>query len=113
GRDSVSGDDGNDTVTGGDGDDTLVGGNGNDVLDGGRGDDWLDGGYGDDVYRFGRNGGHDTIKDWDWQAPDTDRIVMAADVAPSDVRVTRSGADLVLAIDGTADQVTVRSWFGP
>src|SRR5262249_9539799 len=107
----LSGEDGRDTLLGGDGNDTLTGGAGDDVLDGGADDDWLDGGIGNDVYRFGRGAGRDTIDDTDWSVADTDRVGLAADVRPDEVRVTRSGDDLVVAIDGTLDQATARNWF--
>jgi Ca2+-binding RTX toxin-like protein len=119
-NDAVFGGDGDDTLTGNRGDDALVGEAGNDalvgesgadVLDGGPGDDVLDGGTEGDIYHFGRGGGRDVILDRDATPGNLDAIVLAAGLAPADVRATRAGDDLVLGLGGTADQLRVASWF--
>jgi Ca2+-binding RTX toxin-like protein len=114
GDDRLWGLDGNDTLTGGDGDDLLVGGNGDDVFDGGAGNDTLGlnsanftDGAGNDTYRFGRGAGQDWVYDLDGTAGNRDVIVFAADIAPGDVQVSRSGLDLVFSINGTTDTLTV------
>ncbi len=69
--------------------------------------DTLDGGFGNDTYLFGRGSGQDTVNDGDWQVVDTDRVLVAADVTPAEVRVSRVDSNLVLTILGTGDQVGV------
>lgn len=136
GDDQLEGGEGQDTLVGGTGKDVLVGGQGNDalygddqanavqggddVLDGGAGEDILSGGAGSDTYRFGRGYGQDTINNFDTGFGRQDVIRLSTDVLPSDVIVTRGvdpsraelgQADLILAIAGTQDQVTVRGFF--
>jgi len=90
------------------GNDVLQGGEGNDVLDGGAGNDQLHGGTGDDTYLFGRGGGQDRLIDL---GGTQDTIRFAADVAPGDVQVTKSGRDVVLTISGTNDQITLTQFL--
>jgi Ca2+-binding RTX toxin-like protein len=111
GNDDLNGEPGNDVLMGGDGDDRVFGNDGDDVLHGGPGLDTLDGGRGDDVYIFGRGGGQTTIKDNDWAFPSTDTVRVEADVAPTDVLVSRDGSDLVLRIAGTAAELRLYWWF--
>ncbi len=111
GADRLHGEAGADVLQGGAGDDRLWGGDGDDRLDGGPGNDTLDGGYGNDTYLFGRGSGQDAVEDHDWQTPNSDRIVVAPDVAPAEVTVTRDGGDLVLRIQGTGDEARLRGWF--
>ncbi|WP_201485730.1 calcium-binding protein [Pseudomonas sp. OF001] len=111
GNDSLQGGNGNDLLLGGEGNDYLYGENGNDVLDGGAGNDYLSGGAGSDVYRFARGWGQDTISDYDTSAGKLDAIEFADDIAPDDIRITRSGDSLVLSLAGSTDRVTVSSYF--
>ena len=116
GDDSIRGYRGNDVLLGGLGNDTLHGDfygvktfdDGNDTLDGGAGNDTLYGEGGNDVYRFGRGGGIDTIID------DTgiDQTALGSGIAQADVSLFRVGADLVLALDQGAAQLTVAGHFG-
>ncbi len=99
---------GDDRLNGAEGDDSLEGGEGNDTLDGGAGADLLRGGVGDDVYLFGFGSGYDTIIQGDGGA---DRIMLAADVAPWDIVWTRDGDNMVGALRGGADQITIRDWY--
>lgn len=111
---------GNDRLLGRGGNDTLIGGSGNDVLDGGAGNDLLigstdrnsineNGSYrvehnttlqvsanGNDTYLFGRGDGQDTVIDGDTTAGNTDTLRFKEGVLPSDVKLIRSGNDLVL-----------------
>ncbi|WP_137975166.1 calcium-binding protein [Pseudomonas sp. F(2018)] len=111
GTDSLSGGNGNDVLNGGAGTDNLYGGNGNDVLDGGVGNDTLSGDAGNDVYRFSRGLGQDTISNYDTSAGKVDAIEFAADIAPSDIIITRSGSNLILSLVGSTDKVTVNNYF--
>jgi Ca2+-binding RTX toxin-like protein len=140
GTDSLGGGNGNDVLEGGTGADSLIGGNGNDtlnggadgdILQGGAGDDVLDGGAGNDVlgggaydtwngnydgagsdtYLFGLGDGQDTVVDNDTTAGVIDKIVFKAGILPASVLISRSGDSLILAIQGTSDQVTVNGYF--
>jgi len=111
GVDILYGGNGNDVLGGGDGNDTLSGDAGNDRLDGGNGNDALNGGTGSDTYLFGRGSGQDTINNYDTGSGKTDAVEFAADIAPSDILLSRSGDNLVLAIAGTTDKLTVSSYL--
>ncbi|QZX85032.1 calcium-binding protein [Metapseudomonas otitidis] len=120
GNDLLDGGEGNDTLYGGNGNDLLIGGNGNDnlngdagddVLIGGLGNDYLNGGAGNDTYRFERGWGSDTISSYDTTANKLDAIEFGAGIAAGDILITRSGANLVLSLSGTADRITVNSYF--
>ena len=88
GNDVLYGEDGNDLLLGGAGNDTLYGGNGNDTLDGGAGDDTLDGGKGNDTYLISRNGGRDTIYDYD-STPGNVDTVRFTDVTSNEITELR------------------------
>ncbi|MDO9438628.1 calcium-binding protein [Hydrogenophaga sp.] len=136
GDDTLKGEDGNDMLFGGDGSDLLIGGAGNDllfaaealggghadavdVLDGGAGDDYLRGASGSQTYVFGRGDGQDTIVNLpsmgSFQHEPTlgkqDVLQFKAGVSASDVSLRRVGDNLVAQINGSADQVTVQSYF--
>ncbi len=107
GADQIDGGDGSDALYGGAGNDQVAGGAGDDILAGETGTDLLQGGDGDDAYAFGRGDGDDTVID----SVGANWIQLGAGVAADDVRLTRAGSDLVLAIAGTADRLTVKNWF--
>jgi hypothetical protein len=133
--DVIHGSSAGDAITGQAGNDTLIGNGGNDVIDGGAGNDTLigatgwnriyeNGGYrvernttpqvaanGDDTYLFGRGDGQDTVIDGDYTAGNTDTLRFKEGVTPADVKFMRHGNDLVLAIRGTDDQVTLKRYF--
>lgn len=117
GNDTLFGDDGDDVLHGDDGDDTLAGGEGNDWLRGGTGSDTLDGGAGVDTYLFGRGDGQDTIvAALDNYGNGGEVIQMAAGILPGAIELSRSGdgpmgEDLVLALRGTADRITITDYF--
>ncbi|MEZ7912511.1 MAG: calcium-binding protein [Propionivibrio sp.] len=112
-NDNLYGGEGADTVLGANGADYLYGEAGNDVLDGGSGNDNLSGGVGADSYRFGRGSGQDTITNYDGEAlgVNSDRILLGNDIGVSDVVLTRSSDDLLLALKGTTDSLRVQSFF--
>lgn len=62
--DQFRGGDGKDDLRGRGGDDDLRGGNGTDALRGNRGDDFLKGEKGADTFIFAKNGGFDTVGDF-------------------------------------------------
>jgi len=93
------------------GDDLLQGDSGNDDLDGGEGSDLLNGGAGNDTYRFGKGSGHDTVDSYDTTTGKFDVLQFDETVDPAEIAVTRSGNDLVLAIVGTTDVLTIRNYL--
>jgi len=116
GRDELQGGDGHDNLNGGADSDILYGQNGNDTLDGGAGDDVLFGDSGIDTYVFGRGYGKDSISNFDGTyigSNGSGSLQFNADVRPEDVHAYRQGDDLVLAIDGTDDAVTIKNNFVP
>src|SRR3989475_3836058 len=94
------------------GNDQLFGGGGNDTLDGGLGNDFLVGGPGNDTYVFNRGDGQDLLFDQNYSGSDMNTIRLSTDVAPTDVTLqTDANGDLLLAINGTSDQLTVQNYF--
>ena len=81
------------------------------MLDGGSGDDILYGDAGTDTYVFGRGYGKDVIINYDGSYKGTGVLQFNAGIRPEDVRAYRQGDDLVLAIAGTDDLVTVKNHF--
>jgi Ca2+-binding RTX toxin-like protein len=111
GNDSLMGGAGRDVLHGGEGNDSLQGGDGDDLLDGGAGNDYMAGNAGNDIYAFGRKSGHDTINNYDNVAGRKDVLQMATGIAPSDLKVWRSGDDLCLQINGTEDRIDIQYYF--
>ncbi|WDE02581.1 calcium-binding protein [Thalassomonas actiniarum] len=93
------------------GDDTLDGLEGNDVLDGGKGDDVLTGGSGNDEYRFGRGYGHDRIRNYDNGESRYDVVRLMGDITADDITLFHQRDDLVIIINGTAEELRVESHF--
>ena len=108
GDDHIAGTSTVDRIMAGAGDDVLQGGGGDDQLDGGAGHDRLIGGQGNDTYLFGPGSGRDTIVEVHGTR---DVIRIMPGVAPSDVVVTRQNNDLVLRLNGGADQLTISLYF--
>jgi hypothetical protein len=98
---------GNDLLLDDAGRDRLDGGDGNDVLDGGRGNDVLAGGKGNDLFVHALGGGHDLVRDSGGQ----DAVRFGAGIVAADVTAFRHGDNLVLALAGGAESVTVKDWF--
>ena len=98
------------------GNDTITGTNSDNVIDGGAGNDVMSGKRGADTYVFGRGSGQDTIDD-DGNSSSLsadsllDKVSFKAGVALSDLVMTRTGDDLVIAISGTSDQLTIKNQF--
>jgi Ca2+-binding RTX toxin-like protein len=112
GNDRVISGTGDDVLRGGEGTDQLLGGDGADVLDGGPGSDSMQGNRGGDVYLFGRGSGQDSIQDTGDASGAPDVIRLGPGIVARDISIRRSGDHLVLAISGTADQLTVYYAFG-
>src|SRR5450830_1649362 len=113
GQDTVYGGAGNDNVQGNEGNDTVYGDAGNDTVDGGSGNDYVSGGAGADVYVFGKGGGQDTVYNYDSDATGTnaDTILLGAGIVPAGVTLTRTGDDLIVALNGSDDSLRVQSYF--
>ncbi|MFZ5579728.1 MAG: calcium-binding protein, partial [Pseudomonadota bacterium] len=109
--DSLTSSIGADTLEGGAGDDTLYASDGADILDGGAGDDRLDGGIGNDTYLFGRDGGNDTVWDYDWNSGNSDTLQLGADIDTSQIWLQRNGNDLRLSLIGRDDSLTIGNWY--
>lgn len=111
GNDLISGFSTNDVLSGQAGNDTLNGDAGNDTLDGGSGNDILSGGAGNDVYHFARGYGQDVINNYDNWSGRHDVLEFSAGILPSDIRVVRTGQDLILKLRDSDDQISVTNFF--
>ena len=100
-----------DVIDAGEGDDTVQGYAGNDTIIGGKGNDFLVGGSGVDTYFFGVGDGQDTINNYDQENWSQDAIVFEDGVLPEDIRISRSGSNMVLTNDRTGDRVTVQNAY--
>ena len=111
---------------------TIEGGAGNDTLAsnsfgtsaslpfantfaGGTGTDRIMGGHSTDTYLFNRGDGADTIVEYG-TSDRTDKIVFGAGIAAADIKVSRSGTNLVLTVTdpanpGATDSITIESWL--
>lgn len=94
-----------DTIKGSSGPNQLRGRGGNDTLAGGAGNDVLDGGSGDDTYVFGRGDGRDIIRD----SGGTDTVQFGPGVGADQMWLQHSGADLVIHVSGTAEELAIES----
>lgn len=99
---------GDDSIDARGGDDRVFGGDGNDSISGGSGKDILEGGAGNDVYRFGAGDGQDVVID----ASGIDSVQLTGGLSESQITMRHVGSDLVIDINGTADRLIVRDWFG-
>jgi len=108
---SITGKTGDDVIYGEGGNDTIDGGAGNDLLNGGAGDDIVIGGTGDDIYLFGLGSDQDTVNSYDTTIGKVDVVQFDYGVTPDEVRVSRSGDNLVLTIIGTGDTLIIQNYL--
>ncbi|WP_426803861.1 calcium-binding protein [Stenotrophomonas sp. SrG] len=102
---------GEDIIYGGDGDDSINAGGGNDILIGGAGNDVLNGSSGADVYRFSAGFGNDSIYGYDEGVVAGDIIEFDGSISKSDVRMEKSGWDLIITIEGMpGNSIRVENW---
>ncbi|MCJ2189220.1 calcium-binding protein, partial [Novosphingobium beihaiensis] len=88
-------------------DDRLVGLSRSETFTGGSGDDVIVGGGGEDVYRFALGDGHDRIES-NGSTDGKGTLAFGAGIALADLAVSRGlDGNLVLAIVGTDDRVTL------
>jgi len=112
GNDEITGYATDDVLSGLAGNDTLRGAAGNDTLNGGAGNDFLYGEGGADLYLFARGDGQDTIENASFDGAGTnDILAFADDILPGDITPSRSGRDLVLAINGSTDHARILNYF--
>lgn len=97
-------------MNGNGGDDFLYGADGNDTLDGGAGNDILNGADGANTFRWGRGGGRDIIERTE-SSYELNLLQLGEDVAPSELQLFREDVNLVLAIAGSEDRLTVHGFF--
>lgn len=77
------------------------------TLDGGAGDDVMIGGRGNTTYRFGMGSGRDSISEVTDSFGSTDVLALGAGITPDDLVVMVDGANIILAIKGTEDRLTL------
>lgn len=113
GQDLMSGLAGNDTLAGGDGSDRLVGGQGADALHGGAatsGAFTAAAANGNDTYVWAKGDGNDTINDGGQSRIESDTLEFG-DVVSTDVRLAKSGSNLVITIVSTGEVITVANQY--
>ena len=106
GNDNLYGSKSNDKLYGGAGNDRISSGEGDDLIVGGAGDDYLDGYYGNDTYVFNKGDGSDTVYD---AGGNDDKIML--DYNSQDIMFERLGNNLRLRMIGSADSITIDSWY--
>ncbi|RTL32784.1 MAG: hypothetical protein EKK47_03360 [Burkholderiales bacterium] len=109
-NDTLVGQAGSNILDGGGGQDTITGSTGDDTIYGDAGTDLLDGGGGNDTFIFGRSDGRDTIVVGGVNAGG-DQLKLGSDINVSDLSLSRNGSDLLVAVRGTQDRVTLQGYF--
>ena len=118
GNDQLYGAWGDDTIFGGDGDDTIYpdqvdnvsgygAGEGNDIIRGDKGNDTIYSDLGDDTFIFNLCDGQDTV----YEKQGVDTFYFGNGIAWSDLTFEQSGDDMIIKINNTTDQITVKDWF--
>lgn len=105
------GDYGPDTIYGLDGNDVIFASPGDDTLVGGRGNDLLEGSSGNNTYVFERGDGIDTIDSTDFSFDKHNTIAFGDGITPADVRLSRDGDSLVLALPDSGNLIIVKNFF--
>ena len=144
GGDAIFAGNGWDFIDSGSGDDYIFAEDGSDILRGGRGGDLLYGGAGNDTYGFNRGDGVDRVSDdhsgsvfvpdvygtpgsghYEVQQLDAgaDRLAFGPGIAVSDIALTLTGNDMIIAIKDPAypgvafwdltDRITLQNWANP
>ncbi|MFM2346988.1 MAG: hypothetical protein RL654_1741 [Pseudomonadota bacterium] len=120
--DLLIGGDGNDSIRGLDGADTLRGGAGDDMLftiglgaqiSGDAGNDIISTSAGSATLFFNRGDGQDMVLGRPEGSMGSNTVQFGAGIAKSDIDVRVSGNDLVLALRGTADSITLQQFYAP
>jgi Ca2+-binding RTX toxin-like protein len=108
GSDTLSDTSGTTLFNGGAGSDTINGSSASDLFAGGSGDDLLSTGGGADLILFNRGHGKDTVSASN-DADDT--LSIGGGVLYADMRLKRSGNNLILMTQGSTEQITFTNWY--
>ena len=112
GNDTVNAGAGDDIIYGETGNDAIYGGDGADVIIGGAGNDVLNGGNGADTYIFNIGDGTDNIDNYDINGWRSDKILFGEGILPEDIRLTRSGNDMIITnTRSEGDVITLSNAF--
>lgn len=112
--DELDGGAGDDTLTGYEGSDRLFGGDGDDILVAGKGEDQATGGNGADTYIFTLGDQQLVIDNSDQEGLDSCDTLLLKGVPVDQVKLSQSGKDLLVNIDGENDQseiITLKDYF--
>jgi Ca2+-binding RTX toxin-like protein len=105
---TLTGNSGANILTGNAGNDSLKAGAGADTLGGGLGNDYLEGSTGNDLYLFGRGYGQDSIRDYDTNAGNSDKVKLF-DLSPMDLIFVNSGNNLNIQIYNSTDLLSIQN----
>ena len=97
----------NDFIDAGAGNDTIDADKGNDFIAAGKGNDTITAGQGNDLIAFNRGDGQDTLIA---QNQKQDTLSLGAGIRYSDIRLSKSGSDLVVNL-GQSDSMTLKDWY--
>ena len=89
----------------------IAGGAGDDTIDGYLGNDTLIGGLGSDAYSFYVGAGNDQIDNSATDNATSIDTLNIYDIDPVNVLLSRSSSDLIIAINGAADNVIIKNYF--
>jgi Ca2+-binding RTX toxin-like protein len=107
GNDTLNDTSGNGLLSGGEGTDSLTGGSARELYIGGTGNDTITTGSGADIIAFNAGDGQDLVN----ASTGTDNTLsLGGGTAYEDLRLSRSGSNLVLAT-GATDSVTFVNWY--
>jgi Ca2+-binding RTX toxin-like protein len=113
GNDTLTDTSGNSVLDGGDGADSLNGGTGREFVAGGAGSDAVKLGGGADIVAFNRGHGADSVS-----APasgtglgESNDTLSLGGIRYADLRLARSGSDLLVKVAGTSDIVKFTGWY--
>lgn len=118
GNDKLYGAWGNDIIFGDDGDDLIypdrvddeqdcIAENGNDIIRGGKGNDTIYSDVGDDTFIFNLGDGQDTV----YEKQGVDTLYFGNGITWEDLTFEQIGNDMLIKINNTSDQITVKDWF--
>jgi Ca2+-binding RTX toxin-like protein len=105
GADQIDGGNDADLVDAGGGADAVQGGNGDDWIAAGQGNDTVDSGNGHNLLAFNRGDGVDTVT-----SNGRDVLSLGGGILYADLRLTKSGNDLILAT-GQGESVNLKDWY--
>lgn len=107
GDDIIFGDDGDDVIYPDHFDDFNVAEDGNDIIRGGKGNDTIYSEVGDDTFIFNLGDGQDVV----YEKQGVDTFYFGNGISWDDLTFEQSGNDMIIKINNTSDQITVKDWF--